>query len=130
MQPAIIGDYQSIRIHDVVMVKRTYTDPDKSWYGGEYIGVIIALDEESITIKNERGDEATYKKGVDGDYTTTISLYSEIEFRNKIEKAIKSQNNYIDQALEKLDEITKWQHDFLNDVSLFARLTRWFKGNQ
>lgn len=114
------------KLHQCISIDRRHKDQDKSWYGGEYVGVVIEVSENKVTIKQSNNTDSSYDFS-DEDYTTNWSQYSEIEFESKINDSVKSQVNRIKTSEEDLEDMMKWQHDYVHRYSLMQRLVAFVK---
>lgn len=113
------------KMHDVVAVKRTHKDPDKTYYGGTTRGVIVSFDENSVSIKNPFGLVEDFKLGEEGDYTVTVNPFSEIEYKEEIIRAVESKKKDLERIERDLKDVTEWFHIFTNEISFFEKIIRF-----
>lgn len=119
----------NIKIHDVVTVVRTHKDKEEGYWGNaHHQGVVLAITAEDITIKEPSGETNVYTFD-EKEYTSTVHLFSEIEYAKLIAKAVKDAERRVVNAQEHLDDCREWQETFRSDVSFLGKLLRMVRSN-
>lgn len=115
---------EDIKIHDCIEIVKKHTDPAKTYYGGTYHGIVVAIGLD-LVVKNSHGDQEAYKE--DADYTYTYSQYSEIEFLNEIKKAIQRKEKDLIQEQETLEDMREWHDAVKYDLTILGRIYQFVR---
>lgn len=123
-----------IRVHDCVyIIKRQTWQGESTWRGHKRIALVVGIGENTLTLANPDGEIFDYDTNNDNDskegYETIFEVASEILFENEIKKELKSQIEYAQKQLEKVDSTEEWLSKFKNQISFFGRLARFVKEN-
>lgn len=116
----------NVKVHDCIMLNRIYKDPEKSWYGGKIPGIVIALDEKTISMITPDG-ETMERPLQESEYKTEITQLSEVEFIRLIDESIERRKEKLYSEQKELQKIEKWRKDFVLQISLLGKLYRLAK---
>ena len=116
----------NVKVHDCIMLNRIYKDTEKSWYGGKMPGIVVELNETTISIISPEG-ETIERPLQESDYKIEISQFSEVEFIRLIDDSIAKKKKYIHDSQFELQKIEKWRKDFVLQISLLGKLYRLAK---
>lgn len=114
-----------IKLHEVVAVSCRYKEKEEGYWGNRSTyGVVIEISDQQVTIVRPDASTETFLFD-DKEKTHSVHLYSELEYRKDIVKAIASAQQTLTRAEKNLKEVTEWLHDFDYSVSFLNRLLRF-----
>lgn len=116
----------NVKVHDCIMLNRIHKDSEKSWYGGKMPGIVIELDEKTISLIMPNG-ETTERPLEETDYKIEITQLSEVEFIRLIDTEIANKKRRLNEETFDLQKIEKWRKDFVLQISLLGKLYRLAK---
>lgn len=116
----------NVKVHDCIMLNRIYKDTEKSWYGGKMPGIVIELNETTISIITPDG-ETMERPLEENEYKIEITQLSEVEFIRLIDDSIARKKRSLNEVQHELQKIEKWRKDFVLQISLLGKLYRLAK---
>ena len=114
-------------VHDTVMVTKNEIGKDESYWGrSRYQGVVLAVSDTKITLKNESGETVEVSFQLEK-YTIEITPLSEIEFADNIRRKIKDLKHRIQGLQDDLAEAEAWEVTYETKVTLLGKLLKILK---
>lgn len=122
------SNLSDFKVHDCVVVVMEHNNRNESWRDNKYRGVITAIGGDWLEVKQADGtitEISTTEPFLDEKYSLVLSDYSEISFRDDIEKSLKVAERELEEATEKLSEVINWKDSYNNEVSALQKVLRW-----
>ena len=121
---------EEIKIAEIVRVTRKHKN--YSWNDKDVIGRVESVNNDSIYLLHPNGVVQEHKCVEENeDYEKTdIAYASEYLFTEKMREEIADCTKKLDDQKKEMDRIMKFQHDFVNEMSLFARLKTMFNSQK
>lgn len=116
----------NVKVHDCIMLNRIYKDTERSWYGGKMPGIVIELDEKTISMITPDG-ETMERPLQEDEYKIEITQLSEVEFVRLIDDSIARKKRSLNEVQHELQKVEKWRKDFVLQISLLGKLYRLAK---
>jgi arginine decarboxylase-like protein len=109
-----------------MVTKNEIGKDDTYWGRSRYMGVVLAISDTEITLKNEGGEMVEVVFNLEK-YNIEITPLSEIEFGDMIRKKIKDLREAVKSRQESLAEAEAWEVVYETKVTLMGRILKMAK---